>query len=97
MESRITLGRSVLSHVAALSIMLGLVALLFATDIADNFIVFVLLLVAGTLAVQGVYALARRGARDHTAADAQRDRFLKAVAWAILLALTIWGFVQLLA
>lgn len=97
MESRITLGRSVLPHVAALAIMLGLVALLFATDIADNFIVFVLLIVAGTLAVQGVYAFARRGARDHAVADARRDRFLKAVAWAILLALTIWGFVQLLA
>lgn len=86
-----------LAHGAAFVIILGLAVVLFETDIIENFYIAVIVSLGGILAVRGVYALARRGAPDGAAVDAQRDRFLKAVAYLLLAALAIGSLVRLLA
>jgi len=86
-----------LAHAAAFVIILGLVVVLFETDVIENFYIAMVIIAGGVLVVRGVYALARRAAPHGVAVDAQRDRFLKAVAYVLLGTLAIASLVRLLA
>ena len=89
--------KATLPHAAASAVTIGLVVLLFATDVADDFNIFLLLILAGFLALHAIYAGARRLAADGSVVDAQRDRFLKILGYTIQAALAIWLLARLLS